>query len=116
MLYGAFEEAKRICEELLEYDLTEDDFLPDGYYDSTIAYSEEYDELVHIDGCDGGLRDGYDELESMVYDKDLEHYLIDIQSFSLDWELMGNFILHIEQTTDNSFGYKILYAEYIPVS
>lgn len=118
VLYGAFEEAKRICGELLEYDLSEDDFLPDGYYDSTIAYSEEYDELIHIVGSDGGLLGVLsEEFESLVYDEDLGHYLVNIQYVEWDDEgPAGNYVFHIEQTTENSFGYKILYAENIPVS
>lgn len=117
VLYGAFEEAKRICGELLEYDLSEDDFLPDGNYDSTIAYSEEYDELVHIEGCDGGLLGVLtEEFESLVYDEDLGHYLVNIQYVEWgDEGPAGNYIFHVEQTTENSFGYKILYAEHISV-
>lgn len=114
VLYGAFEEAKRICGELLEYDLTEDDFLPDGHYDSTIAYSEEYDELVYIAGSDGGLLGNLSvEFESLVYDENMGHYLVNVQYFEdrMYEELERNFIFHIEQTTENSFGYKILYAE-----
>ena len=117
VLYGAFEEAKRICGELLEYDLSEDDFLPDGNYDSTIAYSEEYDELVHIEGCDGGLLGVLtEEFESLVYDEDLGHYLVNIQYVECGDEGPAvNYIFHVEQTTENSFGYKILYAEHISV-
>ena len=116
VLYGAFEEVKRIYKELLGYDLTEDDFLPDGRYDSLVAYSEEYDELVHISAADGGLLGSgipLEEFESLTYDEDLGHYLVTIQTFSWVDELAGKYIFHIEQTKENSFGYKILYAEYI---
>jgi len=107
VLYGAFEDAKRICTELFYVDLLPSDFVQDekeSSYDSLVLYSPDYGELVWSNGSDGFMP--VLEYLSCTYNEATDLYEVLINSYCSIYE--GQSCFYLKESRNNSFGFEIV--------
>lgn len=110
VLYGAFEEARKIFKELLGIELQSEVFVQDVKDESTdsgISYSQEFEELIVRNGADGGVE--WTEYLDCKYNEEEDLYGVSI-CYYLNNDLIKQVYFFLREK-DNSYGYEIIGME-----